>query len=74
MWTSVANYLGKSNLDNNSQTAKRIRNALPIKGTVNTWGEEIYFYIPVSVRIENPKAVVEIGDLGYWPSGNTLGV
>jgi len=57
---------------NNSETAKKIWEALPIKGNANTWGDEIYFSIPVKVGLENAKAVVLEGDLGYWPPGNAF--
>jgi len=57
---------------NNSETAKKIWEALPIKGSANTWGDEIYFSIPVKVESENAKAVVSEGDLGYWPPGNAF--
>lgn len=33
-------------------TGKAIAEALPMKGTVNRWGGEIYFSIPVSVNLE----------------------
>lgn len=57
---------------NNNETAKKIWEALPIEGSVNTWGDEIYFSIQVKVGLENAKAVVLEGDLGYWPPGNAL--
>jgi len=57
---------------NNNETAKKIWEALPIEGSVNTWGDEIYFSIPVKVGLENAKAVVLEGDLGYWPPGNAF--
>jgi hypothetical protein len=44
----------------------------PIEGIVNIWGEEIYFSIPVKASAENPKAVVELGDLGYWIPGSAF--
>ena len=34
-----------------------------------TWGDEIYFGIPVQAKPEGPREVVELGDLGYWPPG-----
>jgi hypothetical protein len=55
-----------------SHTADAIWNALPIKGRANTWGDEIYFSIPVHVGEENGQEVVELGDLGYWPPGNAF--
>ncbi len=57
---------------NDSETAQKIWGALPIEGSVNTWGDEIYFSIPVNVGLENAKAVVSEGDLGYWPPGNAF--
>ena len=57
---------------NDSNTAQSIWDALPIEGRVNTWGDEIYFSIPVDVGLENAKAVVSEGDLGYWPPGSAF--
>ncbi len=57
---------------NDSNTAQKIWEALPIEGSVNTWGDEIYFSIPVKVGLENAKAVVSEGDLGYWSPGNAF--
>lgn len=55
-----------------SVTAKAIAEALPIEGSANTWGDEIYFSIPVRCPEENPQAVVQMGDLGYWLPGSAL--
>lgn len=53
-----------------SATADAVWNALPITGEVNTWGDEIYFAIPVSIGPdEHAQEVVQKGDLGYWPTG-----
>ncbi len=52
---------------NESKTASLIWDALPLEAEVNTWGDEIYFSIPVKAELDNPKEVVEKGDLGYWP-------
>jgi len=57
---------------NDSETAQKIWEALPIEGRVNTWGDEIYFSIPVNTGLENAKAEVSEGDLGYWPPGNAF--
>ena len=57
---------------NDSNTAQKIWKTLPIEGSVNTWGDEIYFSIPANVGLENAKAVVSEGDLGYWPPGNAF--
>lgn len=57
---------------NDSQTAQKIWNVLPIEECGNTWGDEIYFSIPVSADGENPQELVEMGDLGYWPPGTAF--
>jgi hypothetical protein len=56
-----------------SSTAAAIRAALPITGQVSTWGDEIYFAIPVDADEEpGASAVVGIGDIAYWPPGTAL--
>merc|ERR1711964_20706 len=57
---------------NDSQTAAQIWDALPITASGSTWGDEIYFSIPVDAELENGKEVVEVGDLGYWPPGTAF--
>ena len=57
---------------NNTRTAQAIWEALPIKGHVNLWGEEIYFPIPLSLELEVGRELVSVGDLGYWPQGNAF--
>lgn len=58
--------------DENPKTAQAIYDALPIEGRANTWGDEIYFSIPVEVEAETPRDVVELGELGYWPPGSAF--
>ncbi|MEA1869379.1 MAG: cyclophilin-like family protein [Euryarchaeota archaeon] len=48
------------------ETISTIPGALPITGIVSRWGDEIYFSTSVIAPEENPKELVEIGDLGYW--------
>jgi uncharacterized protein len=55
---------------NDSKTAALIWEALPIGAEVSTWGDEIYFAIPVKTGPENAVSVVQKGDLAYWPEGN----
>lgn len=57
---------------NDSRTAQAIWEALPIAGSANVWGDEIYFRIPVSLAEDDTQEVVELGDLGYWPPGNAF--
>lgn len=68
--------IGKLSMDaelNDTPTAKKIAAVLPFKGGFDTWGDEIYFAIPVTAKLdENAKEVVEVGDLGYWPTGKAF--
>ncbi len=58
---------------NDSPTAEKIWAALPIEARASTWGDEIYFAIPVKSSLEkDAKDVVDVGDLGYWPSGSAF--
>ena len=53
-------------------TAAMIWEALPIEASANTWGDEIYFGIPVAVGDEAGQEVVDLGDLAYWPPGSAF--
>ena len=58
---------------NDSSTAQMIWDALPITGRANTWGDEIYFEIPVEAeQAPDARADVEVGELGYWPVGRAF--
>ena len=57
---------------NESRTAGAIWDALPIEAKAETWGDEVYFSIGLDAREESPQAVVEMGDLGYWPPGQAF--
>lgn len=58
--------------EKNPKTVREIWNNLPFKARANTWGDEIYFSIPVHLDLENSQEVVELGDLGYWPPGHAF--
>jgi len=58
---------------NDSPTAAAIHAALPLEAAAQTWGDEIYFRIPVEQKLEDSAvAVVAVGDLGYWPTGRAF--
>ena len=51
-------------------TAKAIYDSLPINGTANRWGDEIYFVLTIVLDLEkDADIVVEKGDIAYWPEG-----
>ena len=58
--------------EHNKNTLKIILDNLPIKGIVNTWGEEIYFETELEINEENVQREVEIGELAFWPPGKAI--
>jgi len=57
---------------NDSETSKKLIKILPIKSVVNLWGNEIYFEVPIEADLENGKELMEIGNIAFWPPGNSL--
>jgi hypothetical protein len=55
-----------------SRTATAVWDALPLSVPGQTWGDEIYFGIPVTAKPESPRETVEMGDLAYWPPGSAF--
>ena len=53
-------------------TVEKIVESLPIESEVMTWGDEVYFDVPVAMDEENARESVSKGDIGYWPAGRTL--
>ena len=53
-------------------TARKIFEALPIEARGQTWGDEIYFGLPIDCGSENPQATVDVGDLAYWEPGSAF--
>jgi len=63
--------------DENPDTVKAILEKLPIKGEVQLWGEEIYFYVGFDIAQtgnESKKEECEIGEIGFWASGPAIAI
>ena len=76
--TTVRIEVGDVRLDvrlRDTPTARRIVAALPLESTAQTWGEEIYFPVPVSAELEDDaKAVVQKGEIAFWVEGQAIAI
>jgi len=56
-------------------TAKEILKHVPFTSTVNIWGDEVYFYTPISVSKEaDAKDIIKAGELAFWVEGSCVAI
>ncbi len=56
-------------------TAKAVAAALPISSAALTWGEEVYFDVPINVaREKDARAVITPSEIAYWPQGPAIAI
>jgi hypothetical protein len=54
-------------------TARALTAALPLTARAQTWGEEVYFEIPVKAALErSAKQLVPPGTVCFWVEGSSL--
>ncbi|MCY9784970.1 cyclophilin-like fold protein [Nocardiopsis sp. EMB25] len=54
-------------------TSEALWDALPIESSVNTWGDEVYFAVPVEAEREDDATdTVDPGTVCYWLAGSAL--
>ena len=56
----------------NPRTAEAIWRALPFESEAERWGDEVYFRLPVKLRLRGERTLMEVGEVAYWPEGNSL--
>ncbi|MFB6355101.1 MAG: cyclophilin-like fold protein [bacterium] len=59
---------------NGTDISSEILNEIPFESRVSTWGDEIYFAVPVEASAEKPTRDVHVGDVAYWPKGKSLAI
>ncbi len=54
-------------------TADAVWDILPLLGSAQRWGEEVYFDVALQVPLEEgARAETAIGEIGYWPEGPSI--
>ena len=58
-------------------TANAIKSILPCKSIIKTWGEEIYFEMPIQKNLSldnDAKDVINFGEIAYWIEGKCIAI
>ena len=56
-------------------TVRKLLEALPCRSRANTWGEEVYFEVPIQADLErDADQVVNPGAVCFWVQGRSLAI
>lgn len=54
-------------------TTRKLLEKLPCSRSANTWGDEVYFSVPVQAKLEpDARQVVDPGTICFWVEGHSL--
>ena len=71
--SGLENIIIELDCTNSPKTCKDILDSLPFSVSAHLWGEEIYTdESTITQPEENAKALVELNDVAYWPSGKAV--
>ncbi len=60
---------------NDTETARQVAAALPCVSLANTWGDEVYFEVPVEAKMEDGACqVVPHGTICFWVQGDSVAI
>lgn len=62
----------KASVNTNSKIGRAVLNVLPIISKISTWGDELYFSLPLNEKLDNPVRVANQGDMAYSESWNAF--
>lgn len=56
-------------------TAQVIYSKLPIISKINFWGNEVYFFTDLKIKLEDSvRHIFRKGELAYWLEGNAIAI
>lgn len=56
-------------------TTRALLDILPVSSLAQTWGDEVYFSVPMHVELEaDAEQVVPPGTVGFWTEGDCIAI
>lgn len=46
--------------------------SLPFETSLNMWGDEIYFEMPVHTKVKGEIKTLDVGDIAFWPEARAI--